>query len=63
MPYATTNNYPVPNPDTYNNARDTSSSLSEKALYVMGLSIGWEGNSRLPAGNYSTIIKISYIVN
>jgi len=63
VPYTTTNNYPVPNPNTYNNARDTSSSLSEKALYVMGLSIGWEGNSMLPAGDYSALIQISYIVN
>lgn len=62
-PYTTTSNYAIPNADSYNNSRDTSTSLSNKALYVMGLSIGWNGNSKLPAGDYSATIKISYILN
>ncbi len=62
-PYTSSSNYSIPNPDTFNAARDTSTTHLNKELFFMELGIGWTGESKLPAGSYSATIQVAYSVN
>lgn len=61
--YTTSNGFTVPDADTYNATRSNASSSIFKELFFMELAIGWNGESKLPAGSYSATIQIAYSVN
>jgi hypothetical protein len=61
--YTTSSNYTIPNPDTYNASRANPGANIFKELFFMELSIGWNGQAKLPAGDYSATIQIAYSVN
>ncbi|MDC7250500.1 MAG: hypothetical protein PQJ49_11340 [Sphaerochaetaceae bacterium] len=62
-PYTSSSNYTIPDPDTFNSIRNTSTTHLNKELFFMELGIGWIGESKLPAGSYSATIQVAYSVN
>ncbi|MCY1151315.1 MAG: hypothetical protein PQJ45_09650 [Sphaerochaetaceae bacterium] len=62
-PYTSSSNYTIPDPDTFNSIRNTSTTHLNKELFFMELGIGWSGESKLPAGSYSATIQVAYSVN
>lgn len=61
--YTSSNNASVPSADTYNASRAIPASNIYRELFFMEMAIGWNGESKLPAGSYSATIQIAYSVN